>query len=225
VDACESSIQDRIAWNYEGNRRWGKNNLRNLCAGAVNSRAPGRCFNKVMHKGVEWSHGSKSNRKWKWKNALRLCAGTLNARRTIDCFKSKIENHRPWNVAISACRTRSEDESWSNSGNAGEHSHVSCVGSIQHKIAWNYRGNRKWNSTNLRRLCTGAEDSRAPGRCFNTVMHKGVNWGGGTKWKWKNAIRLCHGTKNSFRTIACFKNQVGRHVPWLKAIKACAGHY
>lgn len=40
-----------------------------------------------------------------------------------------------------------------------------------------------------------------PARCFNRVMHGGINWDGRTRWDWRNAIDLCEGTTNADATV------------------------
>lgn len=96
-----------------------------------------------------------------------------------------------------------------------------CAGAVQDKIAWNYDGKTRWNPANVQRLCQGAEDSVEPARCFERVMHGGVDWGGGTRWQWKNALALCRGTRNANATIACFRERVGGGEAWREAINAC----
>ncbi|MCK4743618.1 MAG: hypothetical protein KAT25_07340 [Sulfuriflexus sp.] len=98
--------------------------------------------------------------------------------------------------------------------------HRICKKYIQGKVAWDYKGNKRWSASNIKALCKGAESYSQPGRCFNDVMHGGVNWGGGTKWTYKNVMNLCKGTHNSSITIACFKNKVKKK-GWKKAIEAC----
>jgi hypothetical protein len=97
-----------------------------------------------------------------------------------------------------------------------------CATAIQGKIAWDKKGSKKWATTNIARLCKGAETSKEPARCFNRVMHGGVGWGGGTNWQWKNAIDLCEGTKSANRTIACFKRNLMHGRKWPAAIAACS---
>ena len=97
----------------------------------------------------------------------------------------------------------------------------SCSASVQGRIAWNYSGSTSWNPTNVQRLCRGAEDSPEPARCFDRVMHSGVNWGGSTRWLWQNAIDLCEGTRNASKTIACFKARIASGSHWVAAIAAC----
>jgi len=98
---------------------------------------------------------------------------------------------------------------------------AACFQSVQEKIAWNYKGNKRWSPSDINRLCRGAERSREPAVCFNRVMHGQVNYGGGTKWQWKNVLNLCKGSKNANATISCFKNRVKR-AGWQSAIKTCS---
>jgi len=98
---------------------------------------------------------------------------------------------------------------------------TACFQSVQGKIAWDYKGNKRWSPSDINRLCRGAERSREPAACFNRVMHGRVNYGGGTKWQWKNALNLCKGSKNANATISCFKSRVQRG-GWQPAIKTCS---
>ena len=96
-----------------------------------------------------------------------------------------------------------------------------CRRAVQGKIAWNYSGSKSWAATNIDRLCRGATDSEEPARCFDRVMHGGVNWGLGTQWQWKNAIDLCEGSTNATATINCFKARLSDGGGWQKAITSC----
>lgn len=98
-----------------------------------------------------------------------------------------------------------------------------CADAVQGEIAWNYEGETRWAPSNVRRLCRGAEDSAEPARCFDRVMHSGVDWGGGTRWQWRNALALCEGSRDSDTTIACFRERIDRGQGWREAIAACQG--
>lgn len=97
---CMASIQDKIAWDYEGRKHWQQSNLENICKNAIYSLQPGICFNRIMHGNV--SHGGGT--RWRWPPALRLCAGTQNANSTIACFTQAVEQKKPWPEAIELCR-------------------------------------------------------------------------------------------------------------------------
>lgn len=97
----------------------------------------------------------------------------------------------------------------------------SCQDLVQGRIAWDYNGNRNWADANLERLCRGASNPSQPPRCFERVMHGGINWGGSTRWQWQNAIDLCEGTNNADQTIACFQGQISRGTNWQNAIRSC----
>lgn len=97
-----------------------------------------------------------------------------------------------------------------------------CASAIQDRIAWDYQGNTHWERSNIRDLCGGAEDSTEPARCFETVLHGGINWGEGRNWEWANAIALCAGTRDSRATIGCFRQQVRNGYHWEDAIRDCA---
>lgn len=96
-----------------------------------------------------------------------------------------------------------------------------CREAVQDKIAWNYKGDTHWAENNTKALCAGAEDSTEPARCFESVMHDGIDWGGGTRWNWKNALALCKGTHSAINTVGCFERQMGAGKPWRKAIERC----
>lgn len=98
--ACAQALQNKIAWNYQGNKRWNPSNIKSLC-GNIKISAPAVCFNKVMHGGVNWGGGTK----WKYQNAMNLCRNTENTSRTIKCFQGVIRTHKgKWQHAINSCR-------------------------------------------------------------------------------------------------------------------------
>lgn len=96
-----------------------------------------------------------------------------------------------------------------------------CQASIQGQIAWDYQGRRRWQRSNLERICKGAENSLQPGVCFNRVMHGSISHGSGTRWRWPPALKLCAGTLDSQATIACFVSAIEAQQPWQQAIEAC----
>lgn len=98
-----------------------------------------------------------------------------------------------------------------------------CHNAIQGKVAWDYKGSKAWNSTNIERLCKGNERSAEPASCFNQVMHGGINWGGSTQWGWKNALNLCAGSAKADATINCFQQAKGKGHSWQAAINICKG--
>jgi len=73
-------------------------------------------------------------------------------------------------------------------------------------------------------LCSGAENSLEPVKCFSNVVHGAVNWGGGVVWTAGNAALLCAGTHNASRTLSCFEAKTSAGVPWRKAIGSCGFH-
>lgn len=100
--ACARALQDRIAWDYQGNTHWERSNIRDLCGGAGDTEEPARCFERVMHGGVNWGEG----RNWEWPNAIALCAGTRDARATVSCFRGQIRDGYHWQDAIAHCSVR-----------------------------------------------------------------------------------------------------------------------
>ena len=72
-------------------------------------------------------------------------------------------------------------------------------------IAFDYKGSKNWSDANLNNLC-GPAVNLEPAHCFETVMHKGFDYGGGnTNWGWVNASNLCRKTLDASRTLDCFK--------------------
>ncbi len=200
AENCVRATQNQIAWNYKGNKRWAKKNLDRLCRNSRNAQ-PARCFKKAMHGGINWGGGTQ----WKWENAINLCEQSTNASATIACFQKKV-GKAGWNKAIAACDERAPK--------------VDCKASVQNKIAWDYKGTKRWAPKNLNRLCKGVQGDE-PAKCFRKVMHGGINWGGGTQWKWENAIDLCERSTDAARTVRCFKKRLKRGKQWKKAIAAC----
>lgn len=97
--ACFDAVQDRIAWDHKGSKRWNPRNIEALCAGNPNSRAPAECFDKVMHGGVTRGGGGR----WDWREASALCRGARNADATIDCFRGKLLQGVSAASAAAAC--------------------------------------------------------------------------------------------------------------------------
>jgi hypothetical protein len=97
-----------------------------------------------------------------------------------------------------------------------------CKEAIQGKIAWDYKGSKRWASGNITNLCAGAESSTEPAKCFNKVMHGNISWGIGNKWQWKNATNLCKGTVSANSTIGCFKKSIKTGESWQTAIDRCS---
>lgn len=96
---------------------------------------------------------------------------------------------------------------------------TSCRDALQNRVAWDYKGSRRWAPNNIEQLC-GQVNHTEPARCFQRVMHGGVSWGESTRWQWKNALSLCTESQNADQTVACFQRTVRRD-GWKKAIQAC----
>lgn len=84
--SCFDALQGRVAWDYGGNTTWSERNIAKLC-GNVASAEPARCFEQVMHGGVEWQPG---NAEWNWNNASALCEATTDAAARIGCFVERM---------------------------------------------------------------------------------------------------------------------------------------
>jgi thiol-activated cytolysin len=104
---------------------------------------------------------------------------------------------------------------------AEQKSPTTCSDALQGKIAWDYEGRTQWSAANIRALCKGVEESTEPARCFQQVMHGGVDWGGGTRWSWRNALNLCESTPDADRTIQCFESAIRNGQGWQSAIANC----
>jgi hypothetical protein len=206
---CFAFVQGNIPWNYEGAVSWNPGNVTNLCRGTTRAAEPGRCFDRVMQGGINWGGGTQ----WQWENALKLCKGTNNANNTISCFQGKIAAGVTWQQAIPQCNGSTPP-----GPTAAE---TACFNFVQGNIPWSYDGASNWNPSNVTNLCRGTTVAAEPGRCFDRVMHGGINWGGGTQWQWQNALDLCKGTNNANNTISCFQGKIGAGSAWQQAISAC----
>ncbi|MBX2839462.1 MAG: hypothetical protein KTR35_21585 [Gammaproteobacteria bacterium] len=100
-NACMDAAQGKVAWDYQGSKRWAEKNLQALCNGTQRAKEPIRCFHTAMHRNVSWGGSTR----WDWKNALKLCAGTSNGNATIYCFKGAINSGQSWKRAIETCHT------------------------------------------------------------------------------------------------------------------------
>ncbi len=219
-NACTSSVQGRVAWDYNGNKTWADSNLNALCQGTQKPAEPGLCFARVMHGGINWGGGTQ----WRWENALSLCKGTNSSDATVACFQAKVGQGVPWAGAIEQCRSPE----------------TACAAFVQGRISWNYSDNKTWAESNLQNLCRGTSVANMPGRCFSYVMHdgpllpgddyhilpgdgrrRGISWGGGTIWKWENALNLCKGVNDGNKVTFCFESKIRAGVGWQEAIQSC----
>lgn len=101
--SCSDAVQGQIAWNYQGDTRWGRANVERLCEGAEDSTAPARCFDTAMHGGIDVGDGST---RWRWQDALALCRGTRDADATVGCFRERVGGGASQQQAIKACSGR-----------------------------------------------------------------------------------------------------------------------
>jgi hypothetical protein len=212
-EICPASVQGKIACDYTGSTKWDPRDVARLCRGAEGSLEPGRCFQQVMHGGVDWGGGKR----WAWSDAVDLCAGTMDAKTTVVCFERSVRGGRTRPQAIAACRTNAPPRPPALRGST-------CDTSVQGKIAWDYAGSKNWSPQNIARLCRGAEGSVEPGRCFQQVMHGGVDWGGGKRWQWPDAVDLCGGSIDAMATVTCYQGLVRKGRTGPDAIAACRAH-
>ncbi len=99
---------------------------------------------------------------------------------------------------------------------------IPCTLALQGRVAWNDQGNTVWAQQNVERLCRGGRAAE-PARCFDRVMHGGVDWGGGTRWRWENAITLCQASLSAEGTVACFEAGRAQGLDWQVASARCSG--
>ncbi len=97
---CAKLVQGKMAWDYEGNKRWSDANIKRLCKGTSNASQPPRCFDRAMHGG---RHNMGKAAGWTWSTALDLCEGTSDAARTLACFEGRIGRGSDQQAAIKAC--------------------------------------------------------------------------------------------------------------------------
>jgi hypothetical protein len=206
---CYAFVQGNIPWDYAGSTAWADANVQNLCAGTTVAAEPGRCFDRVMQGGISWGGGTQ----WQWENALNLCKGTSSADATIGCFQGGIAAGVPWPQAITECQVGAPS-----GPTAAE---AACFTFVQGNIPWDYSGSTVWAEANVQNLCAGTSVAAEPGRCFDHVMHGGVDWGGSTQWEWQNALDLCAGTSNADATVACFQSRRALGLQWPAAIAEC----
>jgi len=102
---CEQAVQGKIAWNAAGHTRWASVNIDRLCGSATESEEPARCFEQVMHGGVDAGRASG----WTWSSAIDLCAATEDHRATIRCFEQRIATGATPGEAQVSCRSTSLD--------------------------------------------------------------------------------------------------------------------
>ena len=98
---CYNRVQNKIAWNTQGNKRWTDASIKSLCKGTSVPAAPPQCFSTAMYRGVTW--GQRPQHKMNWSLASQLCGGTNNAQTPINCLKTKVGQN--WNLAkaVNAC--------------------------------------------------------------------------------------------------------------------------
>jgi len=64
---CSGMIQGKVAWNQQGNKKWGGANIKNLCAGTTNPSQTINCFKKGIS-----THNN-------WQKAIADCKGSGRA--------------------------------------------------------------------------------------------------------------------------------------------------
>lgn len=221
---CYNRVQNKIAWNYTGSKRWSDSNVKNLCRGTKNGAAPATCFYNAMFRGARW--GKKSSHTMNWVLATQLCKGTNNANQQINCLKSRIASNLSVQKAVSACDknpnvTRPPPVRRPPPVKLQE---TECFNYVQGRIAWDAAGKKKsWASGNLKRLCKGTTSKFSPGNCFNYALHKKSSWGKKSfhVMNWSKALDLCEGVSNAQKVTGCFKNSIAAGKNVNNAIKYC----
>ena len=219
--ACFDRVQDKIAWNSAGSKRWNPKNIHKLCDGATVAAAPPSCFFSAMFRGSAW--GKKPGHKMNWLLATQLCAKTKQVNSPILCLKSRLSANYSLKSAVNACDAN--PSTIATQPKPTQHlQEAGCYDYVQGKIAWDAAGkNKQWNKSNVLRLCKATTSKYSPGNCFKYAMHRGSKWGkkAGDVMNWSKAIDLCEGTGNAKQTTTCFKAAIaaGRSVD--QAVARC----
>ncbi|MEM7491902.1 MAG: hypothetical protein AAF296_00885 [Pseudomonadota bacterium] len=80
-NACYNAVQGKIAWDKSGqNTNWNPNNVRKLCRGATDYRAPVNCFRMHMNTGS-----------YEWGRAINQCQKLLNDPNAVEEFASNTQ--------------------------------------------------------------------------------------------------------------------------------------
>ena len=234
---CYDLVQDRIAWNTQGNRRWTASSVKTLCRGTTVATAPPRCFDRALHAPQVWR--TSANQTLNWSLASALCAGTSDANRTLNCFKQRMRASNDINGGIKFCSKSGSSATVPWGGVVLQPTTVltpvatvetkpkkekECFDHVQNNIAWDAaKQNKKWADRNIRRLCKGATSKYSPGNCFDYVMHRGSQWGRKSKHKmtWSIALDACEGTSSAKATTNCFKRAIADNLTTSAAAKKC----
>lgn len=216
-ETCRTAIEGRIPWNSQGDTHWNPQNIDKLCAGGAGDQ-PARCFERLIRGQVNWGGGSN----WEWENGVKLCHGSQDSNATIACFEGQIRARIAWESAIANCAVGgSQLQPPLPTQVVMEDQMTVCGNTVQGHIPWNEKGDTHWAQANIERLCKNGVRAE-PAECFARLMRGNISWGGGRNWEWENAVNLCHGSREASHTLRCFEDQIRAHVPWERAIPACA---
>ncbi len=236
---CFARVQDKIAWNYQGNKHWSNNSINNLCRGTTKAAQPPNCFSRAMFKGHQW--GKKQSHNMTWTLASQLCTGTNNSDQKIACLKQNISQNKTLAASVNNCGSNVT------SGAAGQvlfydprlatlavpaiglnntltKAQKGCIDYVQGRIAWDPAGkNKSWTADSVSRLCGNTTAKYSPGNCFKYVMRRPDSWGKKASHSvdWRVAVDLCEGTSDARETTTCFKSQVAKGKSLTQAIRRC----
>ncbi|MGI9424538.1 MAG: VOC family protein [Hyphomicrobiaceae bacterium] len=97
--ACARSVWSSVLQKRGWSRSAKVMIAKRLCANAVSSTEPTKCFRRIIGGQVNWGGGTR----WALRHALRLCGGSQNASTTLGCFRSVISANQGWRAAIVQC--------------------------------------------------------------------------------------------------------------------------
>lgn len=192
-DRCAGYVQDRIAWNDDGNTRWDSSALTRLCRGTERPTQPGLCFDTVFHGALEAGAAIQQD----WQDAADLCAGTNDAQTRVKCYRDAIGRGLHFRDAIETCNPPPEV--------AGQ---TACERLVQGNIAWNEAGDTTWTPRRLDVLCADTTRPTQPLICFDRLFHGKGSWAGIIGDNWRRAAQLCAGTNSAQQTAECVTSEL-----------------
>ncbi|MGB0921663.1 MAG: hypothetical protein ACPG1C_10150 [Alphaproteobacteria bacterium] len=97
------------------------------------------------------------------------------------------EKREPSQSATSAARAAPAAQSGYqrtySDGNANGKEEARCHHMVQDRVAWNWKGDRQWNSANINDLCNNTQSAETTIICFEGVM--------AVRDDWRRAINAC----------------------------------
>lgn len=199
---CAQAVQGKIAWDNKGSKTWAAGNVKRLCKDSAGAEAA-FCFARAMHspRYLGW------HEPFDWTFPIDLCEGSRNADATLGCYAAERQDGKTQAQAVAACDERARDV---------------CAGAVQGRIPWSKGGSKRWQPTNVARLC-GSAPGVQPARCFDDLIQgRGPQRRDGQPWQWGPAIDLCKGAADSKATQDCFRGATGRGLSDAAAIQECS---